>query len=800
MDNFARQAAQVQSRINRAMQPGSSAGAVPRDNTAQIQEKRLRDLQRAQEKEKKFWDSFETYGRKSKTKREEKDTNAADRDAQKQREAADRQIAQWKKQAEAEEARDKKLAEREKEKRGKDNSKAVDKYLKEQEAAQREGTEKAKLAQERLRDDLDKSADGVLKLVRGFVLLGSTGESDTKKILDNLLAVQGTIDSIRGGIDTFRSISGVVNGLREARVATKAAEAAKAATTASGVATTGATAAEATSAAATAGTAITRGAVTTAMRHPAGIIIAGTAAALALAADQAFNGGRVTTGLTKKLAGGLESALYNATKLAIAARVATMSEPEKLQYQRETRFQPWDVSAGFKKPGEEDRGFFGRLSAGWGAFRGAVATRNNTEILAEKTQKQIDQRRQADERSLLEFSNRQLEVGFERSSAFRDIERRNTAPVTRIRTAPNGRFLSETEQQQAQSARALESEKRANEQRLEFARQQLQEQQTRYGEERQRLETRTGTPFEGGRIPIGADDKGNRYEAALAIQRKIDELQGEILEREKEGLEVAKQQLDLAKERYHYAQEEANAAKEKLNQRIEASQGVEERIGEMSPQAIAHAVQARQRAERGEQLSKEDRDILRQVGDERSSELAKQDARRRARQYLGQYDQQGLIGNVERQKEAAAQTEAGTKSARRDERNTQRRQAQQEAEEAQRRVAETAPAPAAAAGAVVPPGAPPTVVPPSFSPPAPTGAAPAGGAPQVVVHRFVVEGSYEVNGAVDVRDDIQLAEQTGVELEKKFDGLEARILKAVRKMLENAMRQVNTQHRVNAGG
>jgi hypothetical protein len=70
----------------------------------------------------------------------------------------------------------------------------------------------------------------------------------------------------------------------------------------------------------------------------------------------------------------------------------------------------------------------------------------------------------------------------------------------------------------------------------------------------------------------------------------------------------------------------------------------------------------------------------------------------------------------------------------------------------------------------------------------------------VVVHRFVVEGSYEVNGAVDVRDDIQLAEQTGVELEKKFDGLEARILKAVRKMLENAMRQVNTQHRVNAGG
>lgn len=68
-------------------------------------------------------------------------------------------------------------------------------------------------AEAKVQEGIDATIDSVSKLARGFAQLGLVGESDMHKIVDTMLAVQGTIDTVKGGLDSLRSAGPVLKGL-----------------------------------------------------------------------------------------------------------------------------------------------------------------------------------------------------------------------------------------------------------------------------------------------------------------------------------------------------------------------------------------------------------------------------------------------------------------------------------------------------------------------------------------------------------------------------------------------------------
>lgn len=63
-------------------------------------------------------------------------------------------------------------------------------------------------AQEKFRERVDASVESVSKLARGFAQLGLIGETDLHRITNTMLGVQGTIDTVRGGVDALRQARG----------------------------------------------------------------------------------------------------------------------------------------------------------------------------------------------------------------------------------------------------------------------------------------------------------------------------------------------------------------------------------------------------------------------------------------------------------------------------------------------------------------------------------------------------------------------------------------------------------------
>lgn len=62
--------------------------------------------------------------------------------------------------------------------------------------------------QQQLREGIDATIESVSRLGRGFAQLGLIGETDLHRITNTMLGVQGTIDTFRGSIESFRSIRG----------------------------------------------------------------------------------------------------------------------------------------------------------------------------------------------------------------------------------------------------------------------------------------------------------------------------------------------------------------------------------------------------------------------------------------------------------------------------------------------------------------------------------------------------------------------------------------------------------------
>lgn len=174
---------------------------------------------------------------------DQKAFDKAAQSAQKQSEAYQRELS---KQEEAfERTREKELAGLEKavqaaEEAAKKQTAAVAKAYQEHESAVARG----KAAEAALLGAFNQTTEGVLKLGRGFVMLGLVGEEDTKKVVAGLLKVQGAIDIVKGGLNLWQGLSSIVDKYRAsveaAEKAQKALAAAQALSKAAGLSGNGA--------------------------------------------------------------------------------------------------------------------------------------------------------------------------------------------------------------------------------------------------------------------------------------------------------------------------------------------------------------------------------------------------------------------------------------------------------------------------------------------------------------------------------------------------------------------------------
>lgn len=69
----------------------------------------------------------------------------------------------------------------------------------------------------RLGESIGSTTDAVTRLAEGMAYLGLIGERDLGRLSDSLLAIRGTVDTIRGGVGTMRDLGGLIRSVREVR-------------------------------------------------------------------------------------------------------------------------------------------------------------------------------------------------------------------------------------------------------------------------------------------------------------------------------------------------------------------------------------------------------------------------------------------------------------------------------------------------------------------------------------------------------------------------------------------------------
>lgn len=245
LNGFAQQAQQVQSRLTAAMRkaaaPSSStAPTLPGGLTAkQIAEAEKYEAKLEEQREKMAAKLKAQFAKEDAAAQAAKDKELAQL-IEKEKRYHEQLLKQQQKAAEA------KAAETDKYWAG--EARRIDKAITDSEVAQ----SKLAAAGGDLKEALGGAAQGTIKLVKGFAEAGLVGEKDSKKILDGLLKIQSAYDKISGAIDIYQSLSKVVASYTNVVKSMAAAETAATAARALGGAVGGGKAAKAAQAVGTA--------------------------------------------------------------------------------------------------------------------------------------------------------------------------------------------------------------------------------------------------------------------------------------------------------------------------------------------------------------------------------------------------------------------------------------------------------------------------------------------------------------------------------------------------------------------
>lgn len=582
---------------------------------------------------------------------------------------AQQKIAELRKKAQAEQDRDdqreaerkRRAAEREErdeKKRLAANLKREEKYhadlAKAQETTRKTLAREAEAAtgklitkQDEFRERTMAAMGAVVTMGRGIATLGLVGQEDMQKLTDGILKVFGAVDVLRGGIQVFHEMSRGARTYRDILQLTAESERAVAAARAGGgIAQAVGGVAGAAGAAGNASTAFmlgslarSAGAAATrigAIAAPA-VAVAGALTALAAAGKIAYNaatgdaGERYDKG--HRHYRGESRRAYTATEYALKSDSGDTMESygslaAHIVQGKTSLFGRWLV--------EHDP--FGRQER----YANGQVVRDRT---AYKTDAELDKiheaRVAAREKTVARMHERErlTTERFQGENAQHDrrLELQTSMNAMRFQT---NQFQTPEQRQLAQK-RQLAADRLAIQDRRRAADAQLQE-----------------TIGPNGRVGAG---RAEALRAREQVERQIIELQ-------KREIELARQKRDIdisaGVEKLRLAKQAADQAKDKFTQRLQGVENFQERLGRMTPKEVARLAEAKKAAESGKRLKDKQLEIL-ELGDQRSQDLAKQEYRRRGRQFNKEFAG-GELGGIERLKADAAMGQASRSANARD--------------------------------------------------------------------------------------------------------------------------------------
>lgn len=647
----------------------------------------------------------------------------------------------------------------------------------------------------RLRESVLSATDAVTRLGEGMSYLGLIGERDLHTLTNALLKIRGTAETIRGLVGTAQNL-----GALRQNIAAAGGRGALLRT----LFGLGAPAAEA-GAAGAAGSAGLGGAGATGLGAAglgltgAGLATAGVVAIpIVIAGEAALN--MATSGRSRKAAGRAGAAIggFGARMKHAIGRGAGrmfMDEGEKIQEEFEYLSQQENpyAAGGVSEQALSQGGFFdwmegmplgglnplglgARMKKNAATFEAEAASRRNLERHQKLSQLRSEQlhRRIDIENTMLPSQLQEIDLGREQAERLAAIGRNYQAVqsqhaaetamgIGKEKLRRQGFGEQVTLLRRGMSSMLEGSPLQAHRAEEALARLQLHEElsaekigvltgkreRTR-GIELQRSALRDrsaqiGTQISETREKLGEMDESN-VQGREQAETKIKQLIQEQEQIKKQGYELdekhRKGEIQDAAKLVELAQKRAQIATQRVTEKTQQLLGTQERLGMMTPMDLQAMVQAMRRAKSGEELTYDEISVLDQGTLSTRTEASKQKRMKFRNLAKGNPELLDLLS----------------------EETTEESLARQEQRQAQVGVAEAAAAPA-------------------------------------LKGEVTVGGEYSIT--IDIRDDMQLAKELRGELsafDTKLADTEARIMKAVRGIVDERAKQIQQQRRTVAGG
>lgn len=587
-----------------------------------VQKERQKELRQTTKSDQGYWKDFEKHGQRSKKTRQQEQKDEARQEDHDRREAERRERLHPTTGMAGLSAIGREAIREKGGRGGNDKFQAGLKNIhqqreREQQQAQREESRTARDTEltlgrqreqyHRLGESIGATTDAVTRLGEGMAYLGLIGQRDLGRLSDSLLAIRGTVDTIRGGVGAMRDIGGLVRSVREVRHAGGVGGIGRAimgmgpaVAAGTGAAGMGATGAGAVGGMAAAGTATSASGMAAAFANPAGIIVGGIAAAITLAADQAVAGGRFTRALGRSTGGMLKGAMRFADDVSMGLETVGKEEHEKRDIERERiLYKRYDLKTGqeydTRRPNER-KGMDLTLP---GLGLGATKVSELSDINRERAQ----QARELEKRKRGELGQSQA-VGFE--YATRNAQQRMDA-VQRARAVGYNRQAADTQvdansrpwEIQAGRRRAIGFRMREHEENKADA----------YAEERRTGEQlRTAAPGSPGRE---------------TAERQHEEAKRRIVDMEREGLDLAREQrtieIDGARQRLQLMRDRLTLSQKQHRDSREEKKSLDERLGAMTPIERQALFSAQERVKKGT-ATRRDYELVERDGTEEGKE------------------------------------------------------------------------------------------------------------------------------------------------------------------------------------